>query len=321
MNESPKAPETFMEAVRFFADPDACEIYVEAMRWPDGVACPACQSKRIGRIETRRMYRCKDCRKQFSVKKGTVFEDSAIPLEKWLIGIWAVINTKNGASSYRLMRDLGLSQKSCWFMLQRIRFALQVGSFDTQLSGTVEVDETLVGGKAKFMHAKRREKFGKEATGKKTGSFAKVVVMGLLERDETGGTEVRTEVIQNIRRKNLDPRVRQNVEKGSTIHTDALPSYESLRDEYIHKTVDHSIAYVRDNVHTNGLENFWSLVKRMLKGTYISVEPWHLHRYMVEQTYRYNTRKWTDRQRFEGVLRMVAGKRLDYVTLVSASPV
>ncbi len=313
MNTHPKQPETLVQAIRYFSDADVCEEFVADMRWTDGPVCPNCESKRIGRIETRKMFRCKDCRKQFSVKKGTIFEDSPVSLGDWLCAIWAEVNCKNGCSSYKLARDIGVTQKTAWFMLHRIRLALQKGTIEKKLVGEVEADETFVGGKAKNMHQAKRQRTIKG----KAGVNGKVCVVGILER----GGEVRTEIVPNVRRRNLDPVVRKHVEKGSELYTDALPSYESLADDFKHDVIDHSKAYVRGKVHTNGIENFWSLVKRSLKGTYISVEPWHLFRYLDEQAFRFNTRKLTDGERFRVALRSIGGKRITYATLTTEVPV
>lgn len=321
MDAQVKLPETLMEAVKYFADADTCHDFIVALRWPEKVTCVHCQSPEVKFMDKVRRFQCRACRRQFSVRVGTIFEDSPVGLDKWLCAIWMHVNCKNGVSSYEVHRALGVTQKTAWFMGQRIRLALQNGSIE-KMSGEVEVDETLIGGKARFMSPKRRAKhFGKLASGKKTGSFGKVVVMGVLERaGENNHTKVRTEVITSTKRKTLDPLVRKHVESGTHVYTDALPSYESLRDEYIHQTVDHAKHYVRGRVHTNGLENFWSLTKRALKGTYVSVEPFHLFRYLDEQAYRYNNRKTTDKDRFIGAVRGIIGKRLTYAQL-TAEPV
>lgn len=310
MSTQDQTPKTLMEAIRYFKDPDTCHEFVTATRWPDGVVCPHCGSVEIGHIKSRRMFQCKSCRKQFSVKAGTIFEDSPLSLDKWLCALWLIANCKNGVSSYEVARALGITQKSAWFVLHRIRLAMEAGSI-TKFTGTIEVDETFVGGKAKNMHKAKREKKIKS-----TGHAGKVAVLGILER----GGKIHAEVIPNVRRRELDPRVRERVEEGAEIHTDALPSYESLANGYTHRNVDHKFAYVVDGVHTNGAENFWSLVKRMLKGTYISVEPWHLFRYLSEESRRFNDRKLTDGERFKNVLGMISGKRLTYATLISEQP-
>lgn len=310
-------PNTLIEAIKYFSDIDICEQFVIKMRWPDdNVICPRCGHERVTRLESRRLFRCMStkCRYQFSAKKGSIFEDSAIGLDKWLVAMWLVANCKNGVSSYEVARDLGVTQKSAWFMLHRIRLAMQDESFQ-KLSGIVEVDETLIGGKARFMHKHKKAKLKKGGR----GSSGKVIVMGALSR--TAG-KVQTQVIESVKRIKLDPEVRKRVESGSEIHTDALASYESLADEYDHKVIDHAIRYVDGNIHTNCMENFWSCLKRSIKGTYVSVEPFHLFRYLDEQAHRFNNRKLTDRERFEAVLSTVAGKRLTYAKLtgVEAKP-
>jgi len=253
------------------------------------------------------MGKCLSCHKQFSVKVGTIFEDSAIGLDKWLCAMWMIANCKNGVSSYEIADALQVTQKTAWFMMHRIRYAVHHGTIN-KMSGTVEADETFIGGKARFMHAdKRREKIHGR------GPMGKAIVFGLLDR-ETG--EVRTSVVGTRRKHHLHREIRANVTPGSEINTDALPSYDDL-DEYTHKVVDHAEKYVDGTVHTNRLENFWSLLKRSIKGTYVSVEPFHLFRYLDEQSFRYNERKSTSRERFEKVLGSVSGKRLTWNTLTS----
>jgi len=298
---------TLLEAIRYFSDPDVCLEYLVAQRWPDGVACPICGSKEVHFIATRRLWRCKNrhAGQQFSIKVGTIFEDSPIGLDKWLPAIWLICSAKNGISSYELQRSLGVSQKTAWFMLHRIRLAMQTGTF-AKMVGEVEIDETYIGGKARFQHESKRKHIG-------TGGMGKVAVMGLLERHGPDGhSAVRTQIVPNVRRQALSPEVSKHVEAGSAVYTDALKSYSKLSETYIHKVIDHAEKYAEGSVHTNGLENFWSLLKRSIKGTYISVEPFHLFRYLDEQALRFNTREGTDVQRFERVLGQVIGRRLTY---------
>ncbi|MCA8991033.1 MAG: IS1595 family transposase [Planctomycetaceae bacterium] len=301
-------PKTLIEAVRFFSDLDRCNEYMKGIKWPDGaIACPKCGGQRIGEIKTRKMLRCKGCRKQFSYKVGTIFEDSPLGLDKWFVAVWCITSAKNGISSYELSRALGITQKSAWHMLHRIRVALSAGNFSGKLSGTVEADETFVGGKAKNMHkAERARKI------KGRGAVGKTIVQGVLQR----GGMVIAGVVQDSKRKTLQPNVRASVEAGASIYTDALRSYEGLEDEYLHDTVDHAKEYVRGDVHTNGMENFWSLLKRCLNGTYISVMPWHLCRYVDEQVFRFNERKLSDGERFDVAMAGVVGNRLTYTDLV-----
>lgn len=306
------APETLLEAVRFFADEDVALAFVADLRWPDGEQdCPKCGSSREHYfLKTRRLWKCKDCSKQFSIKLGTIFEDSPISLSKWLPAMWLLANCKNGISSYELARALGVTQKSAWFMLHRIRLAMQSDDF-TMLDGEVEVDETYIGGKARFMHKEKRERVIKG-----TGPMNKVAVMGLLARHgNEGDSFVRTRILDNVRKHHIQEHVRTNVEEGSEVYTDALRSYIGLRDGFAHKVIDHAERYVEGKVHTNGLENFWSLVKRAVHGTYISIEPFHVFRYLDEQAFRFNTRKDTDQGRFMGVLASILDKRLTYSEL------
>ena len=300
------APQTLTEAIVYFNDPDNCLNYLVARRWPDGVECPRCGSKEVSFLATRRIWECKakHPKKQFSVKVGTVFEDSPIKLSKWLAAVWLVVNCKNGISSYEIHRDLGVTQKTAWFMLHRIRLGMQARPFVESMSGEVEVDETFIGGKARNMHASKRRRV---ITG--TGGKDKTAVLGILER---GGT-VRTAVIPSTKKKVLQPLVKEQVAAGSAIYSDALRSYDGLSKEYDHQVIDHAVAYVEGNVHTNGMENFWSLLKRGLHGTYVSVEPFHLFRYLDEQAWRYNNRKeMNDADRFSKVLTQIAGKRLTF---------
>jgi transposase-like protein len=302
-----ETPKTLIDAIKHFADLDRCQEYMIAVRWPDGqVKCPRCGSEKVVYLANQRRWKCysKHPKPQFSVKVGTIFEDSALGLDKWFTAMWLVANCKNGISSYEVSRDLGITQKSAWHMLQRVRLAMRVGSFESKMSGHVEVDETFIGGKARYMHKKDRERKIKG-----TGGYGKVAVMGLLDRHTR---QVRTMVVPNVRRRSLDSTVREHVEAGSSVYSDAFKSYTSLQDEYVHQVIDHGEKYVDGIVHTNGIENFWSLLKRGLKGTYISVEPFHLFRYLDEQAFRFNNRTLTDGQRFAIVAQQVIGKQLTF---------
>ena len=303
-------PQTLVDAIRYFSDPDVCFAFMVELRWPNGVTCPTCGRQDVRFLEKRRMFECKGRhpRKQFSVKVGTIFEDSHISLDKWLCAIWLKANAKNGISSYELGRALGITQKSAWFMTHRINLAMQTGTFG-KLSGEVEVDETYIGGKARNMHPGARRAKGR-------GTVGKAVVMGLLERHG----EVRTEVVPNIVRGTLHEKVREHVEPGSTIYTDELRSYGGLESEYAHLVINHAECYVKGNVHTNCMENFWSLLKRGIKGTYVSVEPFHLFRYLDEEAFRFNTRKDNDAGRFLRVVAALEGKRLQFKNLIGEAP-
>jgi hypothetical protein len=302
-----------MQAIRYFSDPDTCLNYMVESRWPNGVACPTCGSIEVSFLSTRRLWKCKSKhpRQQFSVKVGTIFEDSPIGLDKWLTAMWLIANAKNGVSSYELHRAIGVTQKTAWFMLHRIRLAMQSDTFD-QFNGDVEADETWVGGKALNMHKARRE----AVRGKSHGFIGKTAVFGLLERHGPDGhSRVRARVVKTNRRVHLFPIIFENVEDGAELMTDSHPSYRSLSEKYAHEMIDHAETYVRGKVHTNGIENFWSLLKRAIRGTYVSVEPFHLFRYLDEQTFRYNNRIWNDGGRLERVARAVVGKRVTYADL------
>lgn len=300
-------PETLVEAVRYFANPDNAFNFLVDLRWPNGVKCPRCQSEKVMPIATRKTWECKCCteKKQFSVRVGTIFEDSPLSLDKWLVTIWLISNAKNGVSSYEIHRAIGVTQKTAWFMLQRIRLAMQTGTFD-KLKGEVEVDETYIGGRGRFMHKSRKEKMGM-----KTGSGAKETVLGFLER----GGEVRVMHVAGCSRQDLTGPVLANVEPASAVYTDALRSYARLGETYAHQFIDHAESYVEGQVHTNGLENFWSLLKRTLKGTYTHVDPEHLFRYLDEQVFRFNNRKMDDSGRFLKAAFQIIGKRLTYAEL------
>jgi transposase-like protein len=301
-------PATLQDAIRYFADLDRCIEILANSRWPEGVHCPNCGSDKVSYLKTRRVWECKSKhpKRQFSVKVGTVFEDSPIGLDKWFTATWLIGNCKNGISSHEIARDIGVTQKTAWFMLHRIRLAMQTGTFE-KVAGTFEADESFIGGLARNMHKDKKAKI----TG--TGGAGKAAVMGILDRER--GT-VHLKHVPDTRRHTLQKEIRERIEEGSEIFTDALASYTGLDREYIHGFVDHAESYVNGRIHTNGLENFWSLLKRGLKGTYVSVEPFHLFRYLDEQAYRYNNRKTGDAQRFIGVMNGVTGKGVTYQKLI-----
>jgi transposase-like protein len=311
------SPLTLADVMRFSADPDRALAFIVQLRWPSGIVCPRCGTDKPNYLKSRRIWRCVGCRKDFSVKVGTIFEDSPLGLDKWLPAIWLLANAKNGISSYELHRALGVTQKTAWFMLGRIRLAMQTRSFEKPMGGKgkhVEVDETFIGGASRFMHKSKRARL----TG--TGAVDKVAVMGLLERKRgQKHSTVRAAVVGGRKRSHLLPQVIEHVDKRSNVYTDAHNSYGSLTEEgFRHAAIDHAVGYVDGLVHTNGLENFWSLLKRSIKGTYVSVDPIHLFRYVDEQVYRFNERKKNDLQRFVGVLKDVVSKRLTYSELISA---
>ncbi len=301
-------PKTFIEAVPYFANPDNCLNYLAKRRWPNGVACPTCGRKDVSFVPSRRLWQCKTRhpKAQFSIKTGTVLEESPIGLDKWLPVIWQVATCKNGISSYEVARNLGVTQKTAWFMLHRIRLGMQDELTGGKLAGEVEVDETYIGGKARFMHKDRKRRAHIGPDNRKAG---KIIVLGMLERGRT----VRAAVVPDRTKRVMQEHVRAHVEKGSEIHSDEFASSWRMDDEYSHNVVNHMDTYVSGNVHTNGLENFWSLLKRSIGGTYVSVEPFHLFRYVDEQAFRYNNRKpMDDAQRFSYLCRKILGKRLTY---------
>lgn len=305
-------PETLREAIIHFADEDTAHSFMVAIRWPEGPQCPFCGTFSVTLLSTRRVFKCKvkGCRKQFTVKRGTIFEDSPLPLGLWFAAAWLISNCKNGISSYEIARDLDVCQKTAWFILHRLRRAMRAGSFDKKLCGIIEADETYIGGKLGNMHKKARERRGLT---RKPGPFAgKSIVSAVLERDG----EVRAQIIED-----LDPEVRrafmrENIEPGAKLMTDMGATKMTC---FVHQFIDHAEEYVRGEVHTNGIENFWSLLKRGIGGTYVSVEPFHLIAYVDEQAFRFNARKDDDGGRFVRALSQVSGRRLTYKDLTRAT--
>jgi transposase-like protein len=303
------SPVSLVDAVRYFSDPTICESYMVRMKWPDGVIrCPKCGGDNVGAIKSRRKYQCREngCRRQFSSKVDTIFEDSPLGLDKWFVAVWSIANCKNGISSCELARALKVTQKTAWFMLHRVRCAMKTRSF-RKIIGEIEADESFVGGHREFQHKNKRSTYGR-------GPVGKAIIQGLLER----GGEVRAMVVADQRKRTLQGNVRANVTPGASVYSDTLASYVGLDAEYVHKMIDHTICYVLGRVHTNGLENFWSLLKRSLDGTYIAVAPEHLQRYVDAQVFRFNKRKGNDATRFLEVMLSTPGKRLTWKALTSS---
>ncbi len=310
-------PQSLQEAILYFADPVNCREYLAARRWPDGVRCPRCDSQNVVFLEKYNRWQCREKHPapQFTLKTGTIFEDSPLGLDKWLTAMWMVVNCKNGVSSWEIHRALKITQKSAWFLDHRIRLALQNGSI-FKLGGKsreVEADETFIGGKARNMH---RDVHARRITGGGQSAKDKIIVMGILER----GGHVRTQVIPDRQKETLQPIVRKHVHLGSALFTDEMGGYKGLRGEFEHQIIDHAMQYVDGRIHTNGMENFWSLLKRGLGGTYVSVEPFHLFRYLDEQVFRYNNRATKDNplndaDRFDLAVRQIVGRRLTYKQL------
>jgi transposase-like protein len=315
-----KLPKTLQQAIQFFTDPENCRQFMIAIRWNDGlVRCPYCGATKVTYLEKARVYRCygDHPKQKFSLKVGTVMEDSPIGLDKWLPVMWMMVNCKNGISSYEVARAIGVTQKSAWFMLHRVRTSLKETAIHVKIDGDggpIEVDETFIGGKYHNMHRSRRLKLG---NGAKAGK-GKAVVMGMLERDVR---RVRAKVIPDVTRETLQNEILNQIEKKSTVYTDKATGYDRLKaNDFIHETVTHLDEYVRGQVHTQGIENFWSLLKRGLKGTYVAVEPFHLDAYVDEQVFRYNNRATKDNplddsDRFMLAVSQIVGRRLTYAEL------
>ena len=327
VNKMKAEPKSLQEAILYFADLNNCIDYLAIRRWPDGrVICPSCGSDKVRFNASRHIWQCSShhAKRQFSIKVGTVMEDSAIPLDKWLMAMWLVTNCKNGISSYEIARDVKVTQKSAWFMLHRIRLAMQddtaskFGGNDSE----VEADESFVGGSTRNMHKDRKLRMYQERSNTPNWKAVsknpnKTAVQGILDRD---ARQIRAKVLPNVRRETLQEQILNNVEFGSKLYTDNAVAYNELASAYAHDVVNHAEEYVKGRVHTNGLENFWSLLKRTLHGTYHAVEPFHLGRYVDEQVFRFNNRATKDNplndsDRFDMIVRKIVGKRLTFAAL------
>ena len=320
-----KAPKTLQEAIIHFSDTDNCLEFMVMHRWPDGVViCPTCGRKDVSFLANQKKWQCKSAhaKRQFSAKVGTIFEDSPLGLEKWLPAVWLITNSKNGVSSCEIARSLGVTQKTAWFMLHRIRFAMKANPFNVHSGklggsdgGAVEVDESFFGGTLENMHKSRAKKMRETRADASPEEYFtryanKTVVMGMYDRESR---EVRAKVVPNVKRETLQNEILKNVKYGSKVFTDSAVAYNRTGWHYIHETVNHAETYVNGEVHTNSLENFWSLMKRNLSGTYVAVEPFHLDRYLDEQIFRFNNRKnKSDADRFSKALSQVVNRRLTY---------
>jgi transposase-like protein len=316
-----KKPVTLSQAISYFADADRAFQYAVDLRWPDGkVTCPRCESDSNSFVKTRKLWFCNGCKKQFTVKVKTIFEDSPISLETWMTVVWMICNCKNGVSSYEIHRSLGVSQKSAWFMLHRIREAMRDDSTHKfGFGGPVESDETYVGPNPAKMHSSRKAKYHAQRGQGMRGDVyvGKTAVHGLLDRELR---QVRTQVLKDVKRETLQNIILENVTPMAKVYTDDAIQYDRLGKSFVHKVIDHSKEYVRGQVHTQGIENFWSLLKRSLRGTYVAVEPFHLDAYCDEQAFRYNNRTTkdnplTDVDRFTLAMMHAVGRRLTYAQL------
>lgn len=328
MDNAVKLHETLQEAVVYFSDVERAHEFFVQVRWPNGVSCPPCgvfgprrmvvnqKSKakgKEGQIIKRHVWQCNACREQFTAKTGTIFEDSPLGLDKWLIAMWMITNCKNGVSSHEMERTLGVSQKSTWFMLHRIREAMKAGTI-LKMTGTVESDETFIGGLEKNKHKDKKLRQGR-------GTVGKAIVQGVIERGTNGRkSRVAANVIKGTDAAYLENQVSKYVEVGTYVYTDAHKGYRGLSNEFVHDFIDHAVTYANGVVHTNGMENFWSLLKRGLKGTYIAVRPFHLERYVDEQAFRFNERANDDGDggRFLKVLTQASGRRLTWDELTAS---
>jgi transposase-like protein len=312
-------PKTLLAAVRYFSDQQVAHDFFVKMRWPNGPVCPRCGSAEVGYQPKYRRFQCKHSHdgRQFTVKTGSVMEDSPLGLDKWALALWMEVNSKNSISSYEVHRAAGITQKSAWFLLHRLRFAIKEKSLE-KIGGhgeIVEADETAIGGIAYNMHKAKREA---KITGR--GMSGKTIVMGLLQRHGKGTpiSQIDTHVLPNTQYDTMRNIIHKTVEPGTEMHTDAYQAYRTLGPDFIHKFVDHHETYVKDMVHTNGLENFWSLFKRCIKGTHISVEPFHLAAYLDSEGFRFNYRDLDDGGRFTLAAKGLHGKRLTFKALTGA---
>ena len=290
-----------------FPDEQACIDHLRAIRWRDGEFCPHCGSMRIYHFSDRKTFKCGDCRDRFSIKVGTIFEDTKLPLRKWFMAIWMITNHPKGIASTTLAKDLKITQKSAWFVMHRLRHAARTKSFNAPLKGVVEGDTTFVGGKEKNKHAKDR-------TGGTQGGAGKEIVFGILERDG----ELRTAHVEDAKGVTLKGHVHRNVAAGSTMMTDEDRAFKGLGRDYFHHTVNHSAGeYVRHFcIHVNGIESVWALLKRQIVGIHHWVSPQHLSRYLDEMTWRFNRRDMVVTDRMNDLFASVEG-RLKYRELIA----
>jgi transposase-like protein len=293
---------TLLDFNKQFPGEQACQDYLEQMRWADGRYCPHCGSYETYKFKDGRLFKCSDCKKQFTVKVGTIFSDSHVPLQKWFYAVYLNTSLKKGISSIQLAKYLGITQKSAWFMLQRIRYSVAHGTFDKPLEGTVEVDETYVGG----FHHGQANKYDN-----------KVAVIGIVEKKKKTG-RIRTTVTKRADATVALPFIKASLKQNTVVHTDESRIYNRLKRDFIHDTVNRSQKeFVRENVSTQQIDGAWSHLKAGLDAIYVGVSAKHLPLYCNEFDYRYNTRELTDGQRFDQWFKFINGKRLTYKNLIS----
>ena len=310
MASATEYPKNLREAIHYFADERRAFEFVVLMRWPDGITCPRCDCGRVSFISTRKTWKCLGCRKQFSVRVGTIFEGSPLPFSTWLPAVWLIANSKNGISSHELGRAMGITQKTAWFMLHRIRKGMADGTVGL-MAGVVEVDETYVGGAAKFMHKDRHQYM---VTGR--GGVDKIAIQGLRER----GGKMRATVLGGTSAADVEHNIYKYVSLGTKVYTDKFAGYKGLSANFVHGTVDHGKReFVRGDIHVNGVENFWTLFKRAWRGTYTHMNHEHAHRYLDERLFSFNLRGLNDLERCQAVLGQVTGRRMTWNQLTGVS--